>query len=83
VKAVWRVGLNGSGMGPGYSAQAQALVHEGIIYVVTGDNDVFAVDVETGAFRWTHEAGVDFEAARICYGAPEPRARHGTPVQLL
>ena len=25
VKAVWRVGLNGSGVGPGYSQQAQLL----------------------------------------------------------
>ena len=68
VKAVWRVSLNGSGMEPGYSAQAQALVHEGVIYVVTGDNDVFAVDVDTGEFHWTYEADVDFEIAAICCG---------------
>jgi alcohol dehydrogenase (cytochrome c) len=68
VKAVWRVSLNGSGMEPGYSAQAQALVYEGVIYVVTGDNDVFAVDVETGNFHWTYEAEVDFENAAICCG---------------
>jgi alcohol dehydrogenase (cytochrome c) len=68
VKAVWRVGLNGSGMGPGFSQQAQALAHAGVLYVVTGANDVFAVDVETGEFRWTYEAEVDFEAASICCG---------------
>ncbi len=68
VKAEWRVSLNGSGKAPGYSAQAQALVHEGTIFVVTGDNDVFAVDVETGEFHWVHESDVDFEAARICCG---------------
>jgi alcohol dehydrogenase (cytochrome c) len=68
VKAVWRVSLNGSGMEPGYSAQAQALVHNGVIYVVTGDNDVFAVDVKTGNFHWTYEADVDFDAAVICCG---------------
>lgn len=42
VKAVWRTSLDGSGSGQGYSQQAQAPVDDGIIYVVTGDNDVFA-----------------------------------------
>ncbi|MGD8324158.1 MAG: PQQ-binding-like beta-propeller repeat protein, partial [Gammaproteobacteria bacterium] len=68
VKAVWRVSLNGSGLGQGYSAQAQALFFQGVIYVVTGDNDVFAVDVETGSFLWTYEAGVDFDNTVICCG---------------
>lgn len=68
VRAVWRVSLNGSGMEPGYSAQAQALFYEGVIYVVTGDNDVFAVDVETGEFHWTYEADVDFDSAIVCCG---------------
>src|SRR5690606_27097966 len=54
--------------GPGYSHQAQALFYEGVIYVVTGDNDVFAVDVETGKFLWTYEGNVDFENTIICCG---------------
>jgi len=68
VKAVWRVSLNGSGLGQAYSQQAQALFYEGVIYVVTGDDDVFAVDVETGKFLWTYEANVDFEKAVVCCG---------------
>lgn len=68
VRAVWRVSLDGSGVGPGYSAQAQALAYEGVLYVVTGDNDVFAVDVETGAFHWTYRADVDFDPTSICCG---------------
>ena len=68
VKAVWRVSLNGSGMEPGYSQQAQALAYEGVLYVVTGDNDVFAVEVETGNFLWTYEAEVDFDRAVVCCG---------------
>ncbi|MDX1562160.1 MAG: PQQ-binding-like beta-propeller repeat protein, partial [Gammaproteobacteria bacterium] len=68
VKAEWRVSLNGSGKAPGYSAQAQALAYEGTIYVVTGDNDVFAVDVETGEFDWIYEADVDFDNAIVCCG---------------
>jgi len=68
VKAVWRVALNGSGVGPGYSQQAQALFYEGVIYVVTGDNDVFAVDVETGKFLWTYKGEVDFTKTVVCCG---------------
>lgn len=68
VKAVWRVSLNGSGMEPGYSQQAQVLAHEGVMYAVTGDNDVFAVDVDTGEFLWTYEGDVDFEKAVVCCG---------------
>ena len=68
LKGVWRTSLDGSGVGPGYSAEAQVLVHEGVIYVVTGDNDVFAVDVETGGFHWVYEADIDFDIAAICCG---------------
>jgi alcohol dehydrogenase (cytochrome c) len=68
VKAVWRTSLNGSGLGQGYSQQAQALVYEGILYVVTGDNDVFAVDVETGKIVWKYDANVDFEHTVVCCG---------------
>src|SRR5690606_33318895 len=68
VKAVWRVSLGGSGTGPGYSHQAQALFYEGVLYVVTGDNDVFAVDIETGEFLWTYRGNVDFDNTVICCG---------------
>lgn len=68
VKAEWRVSLNGSGMNPGFSQQAQALAYAGVIYVVTGENDVFAVDVETGDFHWVYEADVDYHAASVCCG---------------
>jgi len=67
VKAVWRVSLK-SGVGQGYSHQAQALFYEGILYVVTGDDDVFAVDVESGKILWTYKANVDFKNAVICCG---------------
>lgn len=68
IKAVWRTSLNGSGLGEGYSQQAQTLFYEGVLYVVTGDDDVFAVDVETGKHLWVYEANVDFENAVVCCG---------------
>ncbi len=66
--AVWRTSLNSSGAGPGFSGEAQPIVYEGVIYIITGANDVFAVDVETGAINWTYEAGIDFDGTNICCG---------------
>jgi glucose dehydrogenase len=53
LKGLWRTSLE-SGTGPGNSAQAQIIVFEGVMYVPTGDNDVFALDVDTGAILWDH-----------------------------
>src|SRR5882672_1671936 len=48
VKAVWRTHLDGSGLKAKYSGEAQPVVYEGVIYVVTGADDVFAIRVKTG-----------------------------------
>src|SRR6185503_4851012 len=58
LKAVWRTHL-GSGKGSRNSAQAQPLFWQGALYVTTGDNDVLALDVETGAILWTHNGKPD------------------------
>ncbi len=66
--AVWRTGLNGSGLNPRTSGQAQVLAYAGVLYVVTGQDDVFAVDVRTGHILWSYEARLDPEAVRACCG---------------
>src|SRR5690242_6231662 len=43
LKAEWRVSLRGSGMGARAGNQAQPIAFGGMVYVMTGDNDVFAV----------------------------------------
>ncbi len=43
MKAVWRASLRGSGMSPRAGNQAQPLVYDGVVYIMTGDNDAFAV----------------------------------------
>src|SRR5918995_1017684 len=43
LKGVWRTQLRGSGTGPQYSGFAQPVVHDGVAYVSTGANDVFAL----------------------------------------
>jgi PQQ-dependent dehydrogenase (methanol/ethanol family) len=66
--AKWRTSLNGSGMASKYSGQAQPLVYAGVIYIPTGANDVFALDVATGDILWTYEAHLDDNIDVICCG---------------
>jgi PQQ-dependent dehydrogenase (methanol/ethanol family) len=68
LKPAWRTHLNGSGMETKHSGQAQPIVYDGVIYIATGANDVFAVDVETGKILWTYEAHLDDEISVICCG---------------
>ena len=68
LKAVWRTRLNGSGMGPRYSGEAQPLVHEGVIYVVTGADDVSAISVDSGEILWTYTAKLDPAIDVVCCG---------------
>jgi quinohemoprotein ethanol dehydrogenase len=65
---VWRTHLNGSGTDSKYSGQAQPIVYDGIIYMATGANDVFALDVDTGEILWTYEAKLDPAISVICCG---------------
>jgi len=68
LKAVWRARLNGSGTGVKYSGEAQPIVHDGVIYVITGADDVFAISVETGATLWTYEAKLNEKINTVCCG---------------
>ena len=68
LKPSWRVSLNGSGTASKYSGQGQPLVYEGVIYMVTGADDVFAVSVETGQILWTYEAKLDDSINVVCCG---------------
>jgi quinohemoprotein ethanol dehydrogenase len=70
LKARWRASLNGSGLTPRAGNQAQPLVYDGVIYVMTGDGDAFAVDFETGKVLWEFKANVDAKLARPCCGWP-------------
>lgn len=68
MKAEWRTHLNGSGIGPQMSAQGQSLVYEGVLYIITGQNDVFALDVESGEILWQYTANLDPGSVRVCCG---------------
>ena len=68
LKGVWRTRLRGSGLGPQYSNEAQPLVYGGVIYIVTGADDVFAVAVETGNILWEYRANLDPKNDAVCCG---------------
>jgi quinohemoprotein ethanol dehydrogenase len=71
LRALWRTGMV-SGVTPGHAGQAQILVYEGVLYVVNGAIDVFAMDVETGRTLWKFEGKPDLHA-----GSPMGRASRG------
>ena len=68
LKGVWRTRLGGSGVAQKYSGEAQPIVHDGVAYIVTGADDVFAISVETGDILWIHEANLDQSIDVICCG---------------
>ena len=68
LKGEWMTHLNGSGEATKYSAEAQPIVYEGVMYVITGADDVFAVDVETGKKLWVYEAKLPEAIDTVCCG---------------
>jgi alcohol dehydrogenase (cytochrome c) len=67
LKGVWMTDLE-SGTAAKYSAEGQPIVYDGVIYVPTGEDDVFAVDVETGRVRWKYESNIDQRINTVCCG---------------
>src|SRR5436189_5314021 len=59
LKGAWRTRLSRSGYGSRYSAEATPLVKDGIMYMVTGDDDVFALNATTGEFLWKRWSWID------------------------
>jgi quinohemoprotein ethanol dehydrogenase len=68
LKGVWRTHLGGSGIGPQYSGEAQPIVDDGVVYLSTGANDVFALSVDTGEILWEHRANLDAANSAVCCG---------------
>lgn len=68
LKGVWRVRMDGSGASQRNSATATPLVIGGVIYVITGDDDVFAYEVASGKRLWKYKAGLDPKLTSPCCG---------------
>ncbi len=68
LRGVWRTHLGGSGLAAKYSGEAQPIVYDGVVYVSTGADDVFALSVATGAVLWRYEAHLDPDLTSVCCG---------------
>src|ERR1700720_3535350 len=60
--------LKGSGLGGKYSLEATPLVKDGIMYVVTGNDDVFAMNAKTGEILWEYWSGIEDRKSTVCCG---------------
>src|ERR1700751_3717538 len=68
LKGAWMTRLKGSGSGGKYSAEATPLVKDGIMYMVTGNDDVFALNAKTGDILWERWSGIDQKISTVCCG---------------
>src|SRR3984893_10723857 len=68
LRGAWMTRLKGSGYGGKYSFEATPLVKDGILYVVTGNDDVFALNAKTGAIQWERWSYIDQKISSVCCG---------------
>src|SRR6516164_8676576 len=68
LKGAWMTRLRGSGLGGKYSFEATPLVKDGIMYITTGNDDVFALNAKTGEILWEHWSGIGQQISTVCCG---------------
>jgi alcohol dehydrogenase (cytochrome c) len=68
LKGAWMTRLKGSGLGGKYSFEATPLIKDGIMYMVTGNDDVFALDAKTGQILWEHWSQIGQTISTVCCG---------------
>jgi len=70
LKAAWMLHL-GSGLSTGtppYTLEATPIVQDGVMYMATGADDVYALDPKTGAIIWEYRSGLDQAINTACCG---------------
>ena len=68
MKGAWKARLRRSGFGTKYSAEATPLVKNGIMYMITGNDDVFALNAATGDILWERWSLLDRRILTACCG---------------
>lgn len=68
LRLAWHRRLSSARQAGKYSAEATPLVYRGIMYLVTGNDDVFALDARTGQIRWNHRSGLFAGISTVCCG---------------
>src|SRR3979411_1199123 len=59
LQGAWMTRLNGSGLDPKTAAEGTAVARDGIMYLPTGNMDIFAMNAKTGAILWEYVSDVD------------------------
>jgi len=67
LKGAWMTRL-GSGKGPKYKFEADPVVVDGVMYLATGNDDVFALDATTGKKLWAWQSDIPQDIGTICCG---------------
>ncbi|MER2170463.1 MAG: quinonprotein alcohol dehydrogenase, partial [Psychrobacillus psychrodurans] len=67
LKPTWVSSL-GSGAENKYSGEATPIVVEGIMYIATGANGIFAIDAKTGEQIWAYTPEIPQEMDTVCCG---------------
>ena len=67
LKGAWVTHL-GSGLGAKYSFEAAPVVKDGVLYIVTGNDDVFALDGKTGGLIWEWRSRIEQNINTVCCG---------------
>jgi alcohol dehydrogenase (cytochrome c) len=67
LKGAWVTHL-GSGLGQKYSFEGTPIVKDGVLYIATGNDDVFALDGKTGALLWEHRSSIEQNISTVCCG---------------
>jgi quinohemoprotein ethanol dehydrogenase len=67
LKGVWMTRL-GSGRGSKYRFEADPLVVDGVMYIPTGNDDIFALDSKTGRKIWEWDSDIPQVNDLICCG---------------
>jgi len=58
----------GSGRGFKYHFEADPIVIDGVMYLASGNDDVFALDATTGRKLWTWKSDIPQDIGTICCG---------------
>jgi glucose dehydrogenase len=68
VKGVWETHLDKSATAAKYSAETQPVVWDGVIYISTGQDDVFAISADTGKILWKYTGDLNQTISTVCCG---------------
>lgn len=51
-----------------YSLEGTPVVKDGVMYISSGNDDVFALDAKTGSLIWEHRSGIEQDINTVCCG---------------